>query len=89
MSQAVKDATMSYFLLKNWSAGKTFIHYEGAYHSNNHSGMAWYLSQSNPKLKILVVSSNTQATVDVLLDENKGTGDYIISVPEDMTRTME
>ncbi|HTL81221.1 MAG TPA: ChaN family lipoprotein [Bacteroidia bacterium] len=89
MSQAVKDATMSYFLLKNFSAGKTFIHYEGAYHSNNHSGMAWYLSQSNPKLKVLVISSNTQASVDALEDGNTGSGDYIISVIESMTRTME
>ena len=88
-SQAVKDATMSYFILKNLAKGETFIHYNGAYHSNNHSGIAWYLQQSNPKLKILVISAATQDNIDKLDDESKGLGDYIICIPESMTRTMQ
>lgn len=88
-SQAVKDATMSYFILKNLEKGQTFIHYNGAYHSNNHSGIAWYLQQSNPKLKILVISAATQENIDKLDDESKGLGDFIICIPESMTRTMQ
>lgn len=88
-SQAVKDATMSYFILKNWSPGKTFLHYNGAYHSNNRSGIVWYLLKSNPKLKILVISSTTQDTVDTLSDDSKNSGEFIICVPESMTRTQQ
>ena len=47
-SQAYKDATMAHFILKNWTKGQTFLHYNGAYHSNNHQGIAWYLKQANP-----------------------------------------
>jgi uncharacterized iron-regulated protein len=88
-SQAVKDATMSYFILQNLKKGDTFIHYNGAYHSNNHSGIAWYLQQSNPKLKILVISAATQENIDKLDDESKNLGEFIICVPESMTRTMQ
>ena len=88
-SQAVKDATMAYFIMQNWKPGQTFLHYNGAYHSNNHSGIVWYLKQKNPKLKILVISSVTQDSIDALGDDNKGLGDFIITIPESMTRTMQ
>lgn len=88
-SQAVKDATMAYFILQNWKPGQTFLHYNGAYHSNNHSGIVWYLQQKNPKLKILVISSLTQDSVDKLEDGNTDLGDFIICIPESMTRTMQ
>ncbi len=38
-SQAIKDATMAYFILKNFSAGKTLIHFNGSYHSDWHQGI--------------------------------------------------
>src|SRR5204863_10090770 len=33
-SQAIKDATMAYFMMKSWSKGKMLLHYNGSYHSN-------------------------------------------------------
>src|SRR5688572_14039488 len=39
-SQAVKDATMAHFILKN--NAKPFLHFHGAYHSKNFEGMYWY-----------------------------------------------
>jgi uncharacterized iron-regulated protein len=87
-SQAIKDATMSHFILQNWSPGKIFLHYNGAYHSNNRSGIVWYLLQANPKLKIVVISATTQTNCDKLDDESKGAGDFIICTPENMTRTQ-
>ncbi len=89
MSQASKDATMSYFIMQNWKPGHTFIHFNGAYHSNNHSGIAWYLLQKNPKLKILVISAATQENIEKLDDESKNLGEFIITVPESMTRTQQ
>lgn len=86
-SQAVKDATMSYFILQNWSAGKTLLHYNGSYHSDNHEGIVWYLMQSNPKLKVVVISSTEQGGIEKLDKESEGKGDFIICTPEDMTKT--
>ena len=88
-SQAIKDATMAYFISKNWTKGQLFIHYNGAYHSNNHQGIEWYLKQQNPALKILVISSTEQNNIEALEDEAKGTGDFIICTPTSMTKTYK
>jgi uncharacterized iron-regulated protein len=88
-SQALKDATMAYYLLQNWKPGQTFIHYNGAYHSNNFSGVVWYLKQYNPNLKVAVISSTLQADTSKLDPAVYGSGDYIICIPEDMTPTYE
>lgn len=87
-SQAIKDATMAHFILKNWSKGKTFLHYNGAYHSNYHEGIEWYLKQQNPGLKVLTISSSEQADIDTLATDAKNSGDYIICTPQTMTKTQ-
>jgi uncharacterized iron-regulated protein len=88
-SQAIKDATMAHFILKNWSKGQLFIHYNGAYHSNNHSGIEWYLKQQNPNLKILVISSTEQKDISKLEEESKESGDFIICTPSNLTKTYK
>jgi uncharacterized iron-regulated protein len=88
-SQAIKDATMAYFILKNWSKGQTFIHYNGTYHSNNHQGIEWYLKQQNPDLKILVISSTEQTDINQLEAESNDSGDFIICTPSSMTKTYK
>lgn len=87
-SQAIKDATMAHFILKNWSKGKTFLHYNGTYHSNYHEGIEWYLKQQNKNLRVLTISSVEQAGIDTLAMDSKGLGDYIICTPESMTKTQ-
>jgi uncharacterized iron-regulated protein len=86
-AQAVKDATMAYFINKNMEPGKIFIHYNGSYHSKDHEGIIWYLSLMGKGYEIVTVSTVNQKDINVLDDENKGTADYIICVPDDMTRT--
>ncbi|MGZ3901299.1 MAG: ChaN family lipoprotein [Bacteroidia bacterium] len=88
-SQAYKDATMAYFILKNWSKGKMFIHYNGAYHSNNHQAIEWYLKQQNPNLKIMVISSTEQKDNAALSEEVFGSGDFIICTPSTLTKTYK
>jgi uncharacterized iron-regulated protein len=88
-SQAYKDATMAHFILKNWSKGKTFLHYNGAYHSNNHQGIEWYLKQQDPGLKIMVISSAEQKDNSKLEEEAMGTGDFIICTPTTLTKTYK
>lgn len=88
-SQALKDATMAHFILLNYTTGKTFLHYNGAYHSNYHSGIEWYLKQKNPKLKILVISSTEQKNIEELEKETIEAGDFIICTPENLTKTYK
>lgn len=86
-AQASKDATMAYFILKYFVPGSLFIHYNGSYHSDNHDGIVWYLKQEKPDLKIVTVTTVSQADIKKLDKENKGKADFIICVDEDMTTT--
>ncbi len=86
-SQATKDATMAYFILQNFKAGTLFIHYNGAFHSDNYDGINWYLKRKQPNLKYATISTVSQKNIKELLAENKGKADYIICVDEDMTNT--
>jgi uncharacterized iron-regulated protein len=86
-SQAVKDATMAYFISKNLEKGKLFIHYNGTYHSNNHQGIEWYLKDINKNLKVFTIASAEQAALDTLAKESIDLADYIIITPESLTKT--
>lgn len=86
-AQAIKDATMAHFILKNWTKGKTFLHYHGTYHSDNFEGIAWYLKQANPDLKIVTISSVEQDDIEKLEEENAVLADFMLCVPSDMTKT--
>ena len=86
-AQAIKDATMAYFILKNLKPGNLLIHYHGAYHSQNFESIYWYLKQENPELKIVTIHSVEQADNSELSEENTGLADYTICVDEDMTKT--
>ena len=86
-AQAIKDATMAYFILKYYTPGSLFIHYNGSYHSQNHDGIVWHLKRSKPDLKIITVTTVSQKEIKHLLAENKNTADFIICVDEDMTST--
>jgi uncharacterized iron-regulated protein len=91
-AQAIKDATMAHFILKNRQEGDVFLHFNGSYHSDNHEGVAWYTAEYNKRnayeLKILVISSVEQDTISSLKDENLGKGDFILCIPSDMTKTQ-
>ena len=86
-AQAIKDATMSHFILENWSPGKVFIHYNGAYHSDNYESMNWFLERDSPGLKIVTISTVSQDEVNELEEESLGKADFIICVPSTMTKT--
>ncbi|SDX97128.1 Uncharacterized iron-regulated protein [Lutibacter oricola] len=86
-AQAVKDAAMGYFILKNREQEKLFIHYNGSYHSDNFEGIYWYLKQDEPNLNIVTISISEQETIKKLKEDNKQTADFIIAVPSSMTKT--
>ena len=86
-AQASKDATMAHFILRYYQPGKLFIHYNGAFHSENYEGILWYLKKQQPELKYATITTVSQKDIHSLLAENKGKADFIICVDEDMTNT--
>jgi len=86
-AQAVKDATMAYFILKNFKPGKKFLHYNGSYHSDDFQGIVWYLKQYKPDLKIVTITTIEAANPNSLSNDDKNKADYIIVIPDDMTKT--
>jgi uncharacterized iron-regulated protein len=86
-AQAIKDATMAYFILKNWSDGKQFLHFNGAYHSDNAEGIVWYIRQQEPGLNIMTITTVLQEGLDSLEQASAGKADFTIVVPTNMTRT--
>lgn len=86
-AQALKDATMAFFTMKEFVTGRLILHYNGSYHSMNHEGIIWYIDRMVPGLDIQVIHTVSQKDVYQLEEDNKNTGDYILVVDEDMTTT--
>ena len=90
-AQAIKDATMAHFILKNWETGKTFLHFNGSYHSDDHEGIVWYVESYGKRLpyipKVMTITTVEQDTLDRLSEENTGKADFIICIPSSMTKT--
>ncbi|MBS4012582.1 MAG: ChaN family lipoprotein [Bacteroidetes bacterium] len=86
-AQAIKDATMAHFILKNFSQGKVFLHFHGAYHSDNYEGIFWYLTQYGKKDNLITITTVEQDNLNELHELNKGKADFIIVVDPDMTKT--
>ena len=87
LAQALKDATMAYFILKNVDNRSVFLHYNGAYHSDNYEGIVHYLKQEVKEDHILTVTTVSQSSTDELEKQHLGLADFIICVPETMTTT--
>ena len=86
-AQALKDATMAHFILANLQPNTIFIHYNGAYHSDNFESIHWYLKKAKPLLRIGTISTVSQKDISYLSSENQGKANFIIVVDEDMTNT--
>ncbi len=86
-AQAIKDATMAYFISKNLPANGVFLHYNGTYHSDNFEGVGYYLKRALPMVKTLTISTVTQADLNALAPENLSKADFILVIDEDVTKT--
>jgi uncharacterized iron-regulated protein len=78
---------MASFILKNHTKGQLFLHFNGAYHSNNGEGIVWYLKQAQPDLKIILISSVEQENITKLEKESIGIANYVICIPATMSKT--
>ncbi len=79
-AQAVKDATMAYFILKNRGPKDVFLHYNGDYHSKNYGGIYWYLKRYDPDITVRTISSVSRDMPE-FDDACKGLADIVLVVP--------
>ena len=86
-AQAIKDATMGWFISKYAGKGDLFIHFNGSYHSDNYQGIVWYLNKYKPGLKIVTISSVEQKNIENLSKGNLNKANFILAIPSDMTKT--
>lgn len=87
MAQATKDATMAYFILKNYKKDHLLMHFNGAYHSDGYEGILWYLKRKNANLNYATISTILQDNVNKLLKGSYNKADFIICVDSNMTTT--
>ena len=86
-AQALKDATMAFFISQSCQPGQTLLHLNGSYHSDHHDGIAAYLRQYAPKLRVRTLSVVTQAGLSTLAKDNVDVADFVVVVPEDAAKT--
>jgi uncharacterized iron-regulated protein len=82
-AQAIKDATMANRILQNLqSKSSLFFHINGAFHSDYHESIAWYLRQAKPDIKIMVITTLEQDGLTAPTEEDKGKADfYLVTDP--------
>ncbi|MCF7912541.1 MAG: ChaN family lipoprotein [Candidatus Cloacimonetes bacterium] len=85
-AQASKDATMAYFIKQNLVDEGIFLHFNGRYHSDNHESILLYLAENTPESRVLTISTTMSDSLQVP-EEDRAAADFIIVVPESMTRT--
>ncbi len=92
-AQAIKDATMSHFIMKNAFTEKAILHFNGSYHSDNHQGIVWYVQQAIRKtsydVKLLTITCLEQANIDTLSKNDARKADFIIVIPTSMTKSYQ
>ncbi|WP_235183932.1 ChaN family lipoprotein [Hymenobacter sp. IS2118] len=86
-AQALKDATMAHFIRTSRQDGQTLLHVNGSFHSDNHDGIAAYLRQYAPKLRIRTLSVVTQEQLQHLDKDQLNVADFVIVVPTDASKT--
>jgi uncharacterized iron-regulated protein len=86
-AQAIKDATMAHFILKNLLPNQVFFHLNGSYHSNDFEGIYWYLKTYNKVIDTLSITTVEQESLETLDEEHLGKANFIIAVDQNMTKT--
>ena len=86
-AQALKDATMAWFISQSRQPGQTLLHLNGSYHSDHHDGIVAYLRQYAPKLRVKTLSVVTQEQLQTLDKDQLNVADYVVVVPADGSKT--
>ncbi|MEI7896314.1 MAG: ChaN family lipoprotein [bacterium] len=92
-AQAIKDATMAHFIMKYGALdGKTILHFNGSYHTENYQGLVWYVQQAIRKtsfdLKILTITCLEQENIDTISAKDAARADFNIIIPSSMPNSQ-
>ncbi len=87
LAQAIKDATMANFIHEKWIHNTKFIHFNGAFHTDYHQGIIWYLKWLRNNLNYLSISTVEQTDISHLDPSHKGKAHFIIVVKSNVTKT--
>ncbi len=86
-AQAIKDATMAYFIQQNWNKENFFIHLNGSFHTDYYQGIIWYMQQYQADLNYRSISVVSQDDISKLEEPYLHSAHYIICTPNSMTKT--
>lgn len=87
-AQAIKDATMAYFISENLPGEGVFLHVNGSYHSDGKEGIIWYLlEQYASDAEVLTITTVEQSTLDKLQEDHQGKADFTLVITDRMTKT--
>ena len=82
-AQALKDATMGWFIARNMKPDTRFVHINGTMHSNSGDGIIPYLLHYRPGTRIATVTSVREDEIDNLDPAYLDMADFYIVVPVD------
>ena len=85
-AQAIKDATMAETISQNRFKDGIFLHFNGDFHSSNYGGVYWYLKNDNKKIDVTTIKVYSAEEIQ-FKDQWRGSGDLILVVPDDFTKT--
>lgn len=83
-AQAIKDATMGWFIAQNLKKGEQMIHFNGTYHSDARNGIIPYLLEYRPKTTISTIRAVRQEEINKIEKDYLGLADFYICITEDM-----
>lgn len=86
-AQAIKDATMGYSIVQQLKKSELVYFLNGAFHSDFHQGIMWYVQQYAPGTKVGTITTVSQKDVRKLDKSHLNRADFIIVVNETMTST--
>ena len=86
-AQAIKDATMGYSIVQHVKKGALVYFLNGAFHSDFHQGIMWYVQQYVPGTTVGTITTVSQKDVRKLQKEHLNRADFIVVVNETMLST--
>jgi uncharacterized iron-regulated protein len=87
LAQAIKDATMAHSIATQLKSTSTVLFLNGAYHSDFHQGIEWYLKQYTPNTRVGTISTVSQKELKQLDKSHHNRADYILVVNQNMGST--
>jgi len=87
-AQAIKDATMAFSISENFDPkNQQFFHVNGAYHTIYREGIVHYLENYFDDLNAVVITTIEQEKAGEPGEDDHEKGDFILVIPENMTKT--